>query len=430
MEFHIEYLLVFVFVVGYAGIILEHVIHVDKTASALLTGILCWTLYILGIENKELVNNQLFEHLSDISSILFFLMGAMAIVELIDAHEGFNAIMNKIKTTNKLKLLWILSFVSFFLSATLDNLTTSIIMISILRKIIRIKIERWFFAGMIIIAANAGGAWTPIGDVTTTMLWIGGQITTANIMIKLIVPSLICMLVPLLIVSRNIKGDFPDYKSRHGNDLRTTKFERRSILTLGIVGLVFVPVFKTTTHLPPFMGMLFSLGVLWVATELIHRRKNFESKKQYMVSSALSKIDLSSVLFFFGILAAISCLESTEILHHLSAYLDETVGNLDIIVLSIGVLSAIVDNVPLVAASMGMYSMEVLPTDHKFWEFMAYCAGTGGSILIIGSAAGVTIMGMEKIDFFWYIRKISFLAAVGYFSGALVFLGMDYLFFS
>ena len=428
MDLSLEYLLIFVFIVGYAGIVLEHVIHVDKTASALLTGILCWTLYILGKENTELINSQLLHHLSSISSILFFLMGAMAIVELIDAHEGFNAIMNRIKTTNKLKLLWILSIVSFFLSATLDNLTTSIIMISILRKIIRVKKERWFFAGMIIIAANAGGAWTPIGDVTTTMLWIGGQITTVNIMLKLIVPSLVCMIVPLLIVSKYIKGEFPDYKSRHTQDLRTTSFERRSILLLGIAGLVFVPIYKTTTHLPPFMGMLFSLGVLWVATELIHRRKNFESKKQYMVSSALSKIDLSSVLFFFGILAAISCLESTEILHHLSHWLDESIGNLDVIVMSIGVMSAIVDNVPLVAASMGMYSLEHFPTDHKFWEFMAYCAGTGGSILIIGSAAGVTIMGMEKIDFFWYIKKISLLAAIGYFAGAFTFLGMEYLF--
>lgn len=428
MEFSLDYLLIFVFVVGYAGIVLEHVIHVDKTASALLTGILCWTLYIIGIDNKDLVNNQLYEHLSDISSILFFLMGAMAIVELIDAHEGFNAIINRIKTTDKLKLLWILSFVSFFLSATLDNLTTSIIMISLLRKIIRVKKERWFFAGMIIIAANAGGAWTPIGDVTTTMLWIGGQITTVNIMLKLIIPSLVCMIVPLLVISKKIKGNFPDYKSRHGTDLRTTRFERRSILTLGIAGLVFVPIFKTTTHLPPFMGMLFSLGVIWVATELIHRRKNFESKKQYMVSSALSKIDLSSVLFFFGILAAISCLESTGILHHLSAFLDQEIGNLNVIVMSIGVLSAIVDNVPLVAASMGMYSLEMFPTDHRFWEFMAYCAGTGGSILIIGSAAGVTIMGMEKIDFFWYIKKVSLLAMIGYFAGAFTFLGMEYFF--
>ncbi len=427
MDFSLEHLLILIFVVGYTGIILEHVIHVDKTASALLTGILCWTLYIVGFNDKEFVNVQLYEHLSEISSILFFLMGAMAIVELIDAHEGFNAIMNRIKTTNKLKLLWILSFISFFLSATLDNLTTSIIMISLLRKIIRPQKERWFFAGMIIISANAGGAWTPIGDVTTTMLWIGGQITTVNIMTKLFLPSLMCMIIPLLFVSNRIKGDFPDYKSRHSADLRTTTFERRSILGLGIAGLVFVPLFKTVTHLPPFMGMFFSLGVLWVATELIHRRKNFESKKQYMVSSALSKIDLSSVIFFFGILAAIACLESTEVLHHLSTFLDQEIGNQNVIVLSIGLLSAIIDNVPLVAASMGMYDVATFPTDHRFWEFMAYCAGTGGSILIIGSAAGVTIMGMEKIDFFWYIRKVSLLALIGYLAGAFTFLGMEWI---
>ncbi len=418
----LEISLILIFVVGYAAIIFEHAIHVEKTASAILTGILCWTLYILGVENKELVNSQLFHHLSDISSILFFLMGAMAIVELIDAHEGFNVFINKIKTRNKKALLWILCVVSFFLSAILDNLTTSIIMVSLLRKMIPVRNERWFFAGMVIISANAGGAWTPIGDVTTTMLWIGGQITSFATMKTLVIPSLICMIVPLIIASRQVKGNLPSYKSGLDVNRNTSPFERRSILILGVLGLIFVPFFKSITNLPPFMGMMFSLGMLWVATELIHKRKAHEEKQQFLVASALSKIDLSSVLFFFGILAAISALEATEILHGLSHLLEQNISDYKIIVFAIGILSAIVDNVPLVAASMGMYSLDLFPTDHQFWQFMAYCAGTGGSILIVGSAAGVTIMGMEKVNFFWYVRKISVLAFSGYIVGAVAYL--------
>ena len=421
----LEISLILIFCIGYAAIIFEHAIHVEKTASALLTGILCWTLYILGVENKELVNSQLFTHLSDISSILFFLMGAMAIVELIDAHEGFNVFLNKIKTRNKKTLLWILCGLSFFLSAILDNLTTSIIMVSLLRKMVPVRNERWYFAGLVIISANAGGAWTPIGDVTTTMLWIGGQITTVPTMQTLIIPSLLCMIVPLLFATRSLKGDLPTHHSGLDVNRNTSAFERRSILILGVLGLIFVPFFKSITNLPPFMGMMFSLGMLWVATELIHRRKDFEEKKQFMVSSALSKIDLSSVLFFFGILAAISALEATEILHGLSHWLEHTISDYKVIVFAIGILSAIVDNVPLVAASMGMYPMDLFPTDHQFWQFMAYCAGTGGSILIIGSAAGVTIMGMEKVNFFWYIRRISLLAFSGYVVGAIAYLGFS-----
>lgn len=421
----LEISLILIFCIGYAAIIFEHAIHVEKTASALLTGILCWTLYILGVENKELVNSQLFTHLSDISSILFFLMGAMAIVELIDAHEGFNVFLNKIKTRNKKQLLWLLCVLSFFLSAILDNLTTSIIMVSLLRKMVPVRNERWYFAGMVIISANAGGAWTPIGDVTTTMLWIGGQITTVPTMQTLILPSLLCMIVPLLFATRSLKGDLPTHQSGLDVNRNTSPFERRSILILGVLGLIFVPFFKSITNLPPFMGMMFSLGMLWVATELIHRRKDFEEKKQFMVSSALSKIDLSSVLFFFGILAAISALEATEILHGLSHWLEHSISDYKVIVFAIGILSAIVDNVPLVAASMGMYPLDLFPTDHQFWQFMAYCAGTGGSILIIGSAAGVTIMGMEKVNFFWYIRRISLLAFSGYVVGAIAYLGFS-----
>ncbi len=421
----LEISLILIFCIGYAAIIFEHAIHVEKTASALLTGILCWTLYILGVENKELVNSQLFTHLSDISSILFFLMGAMAIVELIDAHEGFNVFLNKIKTRNKKQLLWLLCVLSFFLSAILDNLTTSIIMVSLLRKMVPVRNERWYFAGMVIISANAGGAWTPIGDVTTTMLWIGGQITTVPTMQTLILPSLLCMIVPLLFATRSLKGDLPTHHSGLDVNRNTSPFERRSILILGVLGLIFVPFFKSITNLPPFMGMMFSLGMLWVATELIHRRKDFEEKKQFMVSSALSKIDLSSVLFFFGILAAISALEATEILHGLSHWLEHSISDYKVIVFAIGILSAIVDNVPLVAASMGMYPLDLFPTDHQFWQFMAYCAGTGGSILIIGSAAGVTIMGMEKVNFFWYIRRISLLAFSGYVVGAIAYLGFS-----
>ncbi|MGZ5220870.1 MAG: sodium:proton antiporter NhaD [Chitinophagaceae bacterium] len=421
-------LITLLFIAGYAAIAFEHPLKINKTASALLTGVLCWVVYIMGSANIDLVSEQLYEHLGQISGILFFLLGAMTIVEIIDALDGFEVITSKITTKDKRKLLWIIGFVTFFLSAVLDNLTTTIVMVSLLRKLITDKETRMFFIGMVVIAANAGGAWTPIGDVTTTMLWIGGQITTGNIMMKLFLPSMACLAVPLILLSFTIKGKIENtvmVETRQANP--TTAYERNLILVLGIGALIFVPAFKTITHLPPFLGMLFGLSILWVVTEMIHKDKYDEDKDVYSVVSALRKADVPSVLFFLGILVAISALESTHILSDLASYMDDTIGNLNIIVISIGLLSAIIDNVPLVAATMGMYDLQTYPTDHYFWEFIAYCAGTGGSCLIIGSAAGVAAMGMEKIDFFWYVKKIAWLALLGYFAGALVYMGQHYL---
>jgi Na+/H+ antiporter NhaD/arsenite permease-like protein len=422
-------LITLLFIGGYAAIAFEHPLKINKTASALLTGVLCWVIYIMGSSDTELVSEQLYEHLGQISGILFFLLGAMTIVELIDAHDGFEVITSKITTKDKRKLLWIIGFVTFFLSSVLDNLTTTIVMVSLLRKLITDKQTRMFFIGLVIIAANAGGAWTPIGDVTTTMLWIGGQITTGNIMIKLVLPSLACLVVPLIFLSFRIKGKVENTVTDQNKSINPTNaFERKLIFGLGIGALIFVPVFKTITHLPPFLGMLFGLGILWVVTEIIHKNKNEEDKGAYSVVSALQKADTPSVLFFLGILVAISALESTHLLANLATYMDNTIGNINIIVISIGLLSAIIDNVPLVAATMGMYDLQTYPTDHYFWEFIAYCAGTGGSCLIIGSAAGVAAMGMEKIDFFWYVKKISLLALLGYFAGALIYMAQHYLF--
>ncbi len=420
--------IVLVFILGYAGIAFEHPLKINKTASALLTGVLCWTIYMMGSSNVDLVSGQLYEHLAQISGILFFLLGAMTIVELIDAHDGFEVITSRIRTTDKRKLLWIISILTFFLSAVLDNLTTTIVMVSLLRKLIDDKPTRMFFVSMVVLAANAGGAWTPIGDVTTTMLWIGGQLTTGNIITNLFIPSIVCLIVPLLVLSFSMKGKVETPQIIESNQTeKTTPFERKLIFGLGIGALLFVPFFKTITHLPPFMGMLFGLAILWIVTELIHKSKNDTDKDAYSVVQALRKADVPSVLFFLGILVAISALESTHQLRDLALFMDEKIGNINVIVISIGVLSAIVDNVPLVAAGMGMYDMSTYPTDHYFWSFLAYCAGTGGSMLIIGSAAGVAAMGMEKIDFIWYLKNITFLAFLGYIGGAGAFLLQHYI---
>jgi len=423
-----ELLIITIFIIGYAAIAFEHPIHTNKTASALLTGVLCWVVYIMSGTETDLVTKELYEHLGQISGILFFLLGAMTIVELIDAHDGFDVITNKITTSDQLKFLWIISIIAFFLSAVLDNLTTTIVMVSLLRKLISEKKTRMFFISMVVLAANAGGAWSPIGDVTTTMLWIGGQVTTGNIITHLILPSLVCMVVPLFILSFSLKGKVSrpeSIESTHGE--KTTAFERQTVLALGIGALVFVPFFKTITHLPPFMGMLFGLAILWIVTEFIHKNKNDADKDAYSVIQALRKADVPSVLFFLGILVAISALESTHQLQDLANWMDAKIGNLDVIVISIGLLSSIVDNVPLVAAGMGMYDMVTYPPNHYFWTFLAYCAGVGGSCLIIGSAAGVAAMGMERIDFLWYLKHVSWLALVGYFSGAGAFMLQDYL---
>jgi NhaD family Na+/H+ antiporter len=421
--------MILIFVLGYAAIAFEHPIKINKSATALLTGVLCWTVYILMGNDSHLINEQLTEHIGELSGILFFLMGAMTIVELIDAHDGFDVITSRITTNNKRKLLWIICILTFFLSSVLDNLTTAIVMVSLLRKLIDNKEDRLLFIGMVVIAANAGGAWSPIGDVTTTMLWIGGQVTAQNIMIKLFLPSIICLVVPLMILSFRLKGNVsrPEIKENISAN-PTSLFERNTVFFLGIGALVFVPVFKTITHLPPFMGVLFGLGILWVITEMIHSSKDDEDKDVLSVLHALRKIDMSSILFFLGILIAISSLQSTGVLSSLAKYMNDTIGNLNIIVPLIGLLSAIVDNVPLVAASMGMYDLITYPQDSYIWEFLAYCAGTGGSILIIGSAAGVAAMGMEKIDFIWYLKRIAGLAFIGYAAGALCYIGIEYFF--
>lgn len=419
-----ELLIISIFVLGYAVIAFEHRLKINKAAGALLTGVLCWTAYVLFAPNKDIVSEELTHHLGNLSGILFFLMGAMTIVELIDAHDGFEVITSRITTTSKRKLLWIVSFLAFFLSAALDNLTTAIVMASVTRKLLAEKKERMFFIGMVVIAANAGGAWSPIGDVTTTMLWIGGQITSGNIVIKLIGPSLICMLAPLIVLSFIMRGSVKkpaDETSSSGTGL-STAFERNLVFFSGVSLLVLVPVFKTVTHLPPYMGILLALGILWVLTELVHHEKNVDRKNYLSVAHALRKIDMTSILFFLGILIAVSALESTQLLVRLAQMVNEKVGNQSLIAICIGLLSAIVDNVPIVAATMGMYDLKAFPPDSYLWEFIAYSAGTGGSILIIGSAAGVAVMGIEKIDFFWYLRKIAWLAALGYFAGAAAYM--------
>jgi len=421
-------LIISIFVLGYIAIATEHTIKINKAASALLTGVLTWTVYILFSHDKHIVGEELVHHLGNLSGILFFLMGAMTIVELVDAHDGFDIITSKIEQTDKRKLLWIIAFIAFFLSAVLDNLTTTIVIVSLLRKLIKGEKERLFFVGIVVVAANAGGAWSPIGDVTTTMLWIGNQITAYNIVLNVFIPSVVCLSVPLIYLTFKLKGNVqrPELKSSDKQHALSLK-NQMTVLVAGVLGLVFVPVFKTITHLPPFMGILFSLGILWVMVEIMHKGKEDEHKNKYSVVQALRKIDVPSILFFLGILVSISALESIGVLVELAGWLSTTLHNENIIVMAIGLLSSIVDNVPLVAAAQGMYDLTVFPTDHSFWQFLAYCAGTGGSVLIIGSAAGVAAMGMEKISFFWYIKKISLLALLGYFSGAAVYLLQMYL---
>lgn len=416
--------LVVVFVIAYAAIALEHPLKINKSASALLGAGLLWTIYALSFGDTHIVGEQLGESLRGTAQIVFFLMGAMTIVEVVDAHNGFEVITKRIRTTQLASLLLLVGFVTFFLSAILDNLTTTIVMISLMRKLLAKHEDRIFFAGIIVIAANSGGAWSPIGDVTTTMLWIGGQITATAIIQSVLLPSLVSLIVPLLITAYFLRGREVDSPSQVDGDhgLRTTEFERNLMFFLGLGILVAVPAFKTVTHLPPFMGILFGLGILWLAGDLVHRHKEDEFKQHLTLVHALSKIDMSSLVFFIGILLSVATLEHTHILTSLANWLDQTVGRQDIIVLIIGMVSAIVDNVPLVAAAMGMYSLTDFPPNHFLWEFLAYCAGTGGSILIIGSAAGVAAMGLEKIHFFWYIRKISGLALIGYFAGAGVYL--------
>lgn len=428
-------ILLAVFIVGYLFIALEHTVKIDKAATALLTGTLCWVIYILGRdafvlnipaeESVHFVVESLRENLGEISEILFFLLGAMTIVEIIDAHEGFSVITDKITTTNRVRLLWILSILTFFLSAALDNLTTAIVMSALLRKLIHDKQDLWMFAGLLIIAANAGGAWSPIGDVTTIMLWIGGQVTAMHIIKEIFLPSLVCLLVPLILVSFKFKGNIvkpKDEECSHTQNFEVGNFDKNLVFAIGIGALLFVPVFKTITHLPPFMGVLLGLSVVWITTEILHRNKSVEEKKTLAISNVLRRIDTPSILFFLGILVAVGALQSAGHLADMSRLLDDNFESIYAVNSIIGVLSSIVDNVPLVAGTMGMYSLDTYPPDSDFWELLAFCAGTGGSILIIGSAAGVAIMGILKIDFMWYLKHISLLAILGYIAGILTFM--------
>jgi len=456
--------MIILFVLGYIAIALEHPIKINKAATALILGTLTWVAYILGLpeilnqgfstawnsflsanpgaDHHEMIKfigeHEVLSHLAETAAIIFFLLGAMTIVEIIDQHRGFNVITDKIRTTDSTRLIWIISILTFFMSAILDNLTTTIVMVALLRKLVSDKEQKWLIAGLIILAANAGGAWSPIGDVTTIMLWIGGQITTINIILKVFLPSLFSILIPLLIITffypkREIVR--PVLSSADEREFNSSA-ERKGILLLGVGALLFVPVFKTLTHLPPYMGMFLGLGVLWVVTEIIHRGKTHEDRRKLSVAGILTKIDVPTVLFFLGILMAVASFSSAGHLNLLSKWLDEKVGNIFVINLIIGALSSIVDNVPLVAGAMGMYQITTpemvsaafnpayiqnFAQDGLFWEFLAYCAGTGGSILIIGSAAGVAAMGLEKIDFIWYLKKISWLAIIGYLSGAAVY---------
>jgi Na+/H+ antiporter NhaD/arsenite permease-like protein len=414
-------LILLIFIAGYLAIAFEQSIRLNKAASALITGALCWTVYILQAGDHERVNEQLLLHLGDIASILFFLLGAMTIVELVDAQNGFDLIARKLNTRSKSKLLVLVALITFFLSALLDNLTTAIVMTSLCSKLLAEKKDRLYFAGIIIIAANAGGAWSPLGDVTTTMLWIGGQISASNIILKLFVPSVFVCAVPVAIVAYKFRGQqLAAVQAAEQDPLRVKN--GRAMLITGILMLLFVPVFKTVTHLPPFVGMILALGIIWIVTGTLNKRMAEAEGNRISVSEALQKIDSPSILFFLGILLAVAALQSFGTLNTVAVFLNSHLQNDYLIGTTLGLLSAVVDNVPLVAAAQGMYDLNTYPTDHNFWEFIALTTGTGGSAIIIGSAAGVAVMGMEAVSFIWYLKKISWLALLGFIAGIAVFL--------
>ncbi len=448
----ISFLIVAVFVVGYTFIVLEHPLKLDKTVPTLLMGAIMWALLSVGFnlglvdivdthghlwsisggeEAHEGFVSNLVHHMGKTSEILFFLMGAMTIVEIIDLHSGFEVLKGYVNTKSKKRLLWIIGVLAFFLSAVIDNLTATIVLVTLMRKLVHSKKERMWYVALIVIAANAGGAWSPIGDVTTTMLWIGNKTSAGNLVLELLVPSLMTFVVPFFAATLLpvFKGDIEVDESKvESNKLKSSKF----MLFLGLGMIIFVPFFKTITHLPPYLGMMFSLGIVWLVSEYIHPEENFDKKNRHLYSGlrALSRIELSSILFFLGILLAVASIETLATqnmgtLKYMATMLQQSVPNQYIVVSILGVLSAIIDNVPLVAATMGMYDY---PTDHSIWHFIAYAAGTGGSMLIIGSAAGVAAMGMEKIDFIWYFKKITWLALLGYVAGIIVFLGWSSLF--
>ena len=415
--------LAFIFIIGYLLITLEHAIHINKSAIALITAVLCWTILVMNPSSKDAALSAIGHHLTGVAEIVFFLLAAMTIVELIDAHDGFQNITEKIKTTNKTKFIWTISIITFFLSAVLDNLTSTIVMMSIINKLVKEKRVKWHLLGLVIISSNAGGAWSPIGDVTTTMLWIGHQMTPLNIIKETFLASLTCMVIPTIIINYRIKGSILLVEEVPINqNVISTSFEQNVVFFIGVSCLLFVPFFKVITELPPYMGMLCSLGIMWVLTEFMHHKKVSDEKGNLSVSHALRKIDTPSILFFLGILMSIAALEQAGLLKSLAAYFDHQFSDIKIIAIVIGLVSSVVDNVPMVAALQSMYSLDMYPTDHYFWEFLAYTAGTGGSVLIIGSAAGVAVMGIEKIDFFWYLKNISWVALIGFLTGALVFI--------
>jgi Na+/H+ antiporter NhaD/arsenite permease-like protein len=436
---------VLTFIIGYLVIVFEHPLRLDKTVPALLMGALCWAFVSLG--HLDVMNHHhevgslegvLLHHIGKVAEILIFLIGAMTIVELIDLHKGFAVITNRIKTTSKFQMVLVICILAFFLSATLDNLASTIVLVSLLRRLVPDSKERIWFVSLAVIGANAGGAWSPIGDVTTTMLWIGHKVSTMGLISHLVLPAIVCLALPLLIASRlpAFKGSITLAEQDLEKGMTEEKIlGSKRMLAFGLGGLIFVPIFKTITHLPPYIGMMLALGVVWLVSEYIHPQEDFERKEKYSAHNALSRIEMSSILFFLGILVAVAALESVAIkgtdghevglLRYLADHLQAAVPNQNLVIILLGVLSAIIDNVPLVAASMGMYDYQM---DDPLWHFIAYSAGTGGSMLIIGSAAGVAAMGMEKIDFIWYLKNISWLAAIGFIGGALTFIGMQYIF--
>ena len=461
------------FVIGYLVIVFEHPLRLDKTVPALLMGAICWALLSLGFNGGtlEIINTEgevfnmfnsvsghaqefghagahesaeeglvgtLLHHLGKTAEILIFLIGAMTIVEIVDLHRGFDVLKGWVHTNNKKKLLWIMGGLGFILSAIIDNLTATIVLVTLLRKVVPNQEQRIWYVSLIVIAANAGGAWSPIGDVTTTMLWIGKRVSTAGLMEFLIVPSLVCFAVPFLIASfmKPFQGQLAMPELIEGEEEEQGRLlSSKTMLFLGLGMIVFVPIFKTLTHLPPYLGMMLSLGVVWLVSEYIHPEEDFteERKAKYSAHKALSRIEMSSILFFLGILMSVAALETMVVngvgsLRAVAESLRAIVPNQDIVILLLGFLSAIIDNVPLVAASMGMYDLVEYPIDSRLWHFIAYSAGTGGSMLIIGSAAGVAAMGMERIDFIWYLKKIAWLAFVGFAAGAATFLVIETLF--
>lgn len=419
-----DILILITFVIGYFLITIEHTVRLNKTSIALLMAMICWAIQFLH-HGKDSESNlaDLAKHISDVSQIVFFLLGALIIVEIINAHKGFRFILDYIQVHSKRKLLWIVGIITFFLSSVLDNLTTTVIMVSLMRKLTSKGEDRLLMGGAIVIAANAGGAWTPIGDVTTTMLWIGGQLSTMQILRSLFLPSLACLVVALLWIGLSLKGQFSQEEMHeHGHHKEPMG---KLVFWIGLACLVFVPIFKLWTGLPPAMGMLLGLSLMWLLTDLVHSR--YDHRNHLRVPYIMSQIDISSVLFFLGILLCINALDSAGILHILAQWMDYYIVNPDWIAIAIGLISAVVDNVPLVAAAMGMYELTQYPPDSRFWDLVAYCAGTGGSILVIGSAAGVAFMGLEKVRFFWYARRISLAAFLGYFSGIGVYQLMSLL---